>query len=524
MKKEPSRQKPAALEYDWPQDCRHVGRITATTFAVSMDGTHDQNGDSLTYQIAWGDGVVTNAQSGNHSYATPGGYTVTATATDQHGASESKTQQVLVDNQAPAAQLSVSPTEGTTATTFSASMEGSSDPDGDALTYRIEWGDGSTTNSIEGTHSYSSPGGYTITGTVTDSRGASTSKSQAIQVNNRAPGLVFDVSPNEGTTDTIFTASMSGTTDPDGDALSYRIDWDDGTSSNNISGTHQYGGSGTYTVTGIAMDAYGETSSSSETITVCELIANGMCVAQPDINPMRECDQSGACPTFPEPPDDVPSAYSQVQQAADPDDGLGLAEERDVTVVSLNIGNNSTPGDVARRIKKLASKNASTSPGDGIARIPDVIVLQEATKVEAGQIADVAGTQVLGDGPTENGYVVGAGEGSGSPGTIGNTAIIYRKATVDPVAPPSEIRTFYKASDIPAGTLTFTDPDTGEVIACPQNDGFRRHWMRQFKTKVSGFGVYTFTVASIHLLTKGCLKDSLEADLYDNGRPRSETV
>src|SRR5918994_3239866 len=79
-------------------------------------------------------------------------------------------------NAAPAASLSVS----CTGLTCTAEGAGSSDSDGTIESYRWDFGDGTTAGGSSVQHTYTTPGSYTISLTVTDDDGASDTAARAI--------------------------------------------------------------------------------------------------------------------------------------------------------------------------------------------------------------------------------------------------------------------------------------------------------------------------------------------------------
>ncbi len=64
---------------------------------------------------------------------------------------------------------------------------GAIDPDGDQITYRLDFGDGTKTGSMPATHSYSHKGTYNVTLTVIDGKNGSASAGLTIIVNDKAP-------------------------------------------------------------------------------------------------------------------------------------------------------------------------------------------------------------------------------------------------------------------------------------------------------------------------------------------------
>ncbi|KGJ95074.1 S8 family serine peptidase [Colwellia psychrerythraea] len=74
---------------------------------------------------------------------------------------------------------------------------GSTDPDGDIVSYNWNFGDNSSDNTANPSHSYSAAGTYTVTLTVTDSEGAADSATHTVTVEGdiTVPGICSDVSP-----------------------------------------------------------------------------------------------------------------------------------------------------------------------------------------------------------------------------------------------------------------------------------------------------------------------------------------
>ena len=87
-------------------------------------------------------------------------------------------------NQAPTAQFSISGSSGTAPFLVGVDASASSDPEGDGLTFRWTFGDGSVGGSVTTAHTYAATGTFTLTLTVTDSGGLSSSISTQVQVND----------------------------------------------------------------------------------------------------------------------------------------------------------------------------------------------------------------------------------------------------------------------------------------------------------------------------------------------------
>lgn len=86
-------------------------------------------------------------------------------------------------NQPPTAVLSVTPASGNAPLTVTASTSGASDVDGSIASSSINWGDGSAASAgPTASHTYNTAGTYTVTATVTDNLGASSTAKQTVTV------------------------------------------------------------------------------------------------------------------------------------------------------------------------------------------------------------------------------------------------------------------------------------------------------------------------------------------------------
>ena len=157
---------------------------TPTTAAVSTSGSYDPDGTIASTVINFGDGsAAVSAASANHIYNVPGTYTITATVTDNAGLSSTTTSMlVLTADKPPTAAISVSASTAYGPATITASTAGSSDPDGTVAGSSINFGDGTSATGPAATHTYPNAGTYTLTSTVTDNQGLSSTATTTVTV------------------------------------------------------------------------------------------------------------------------------------------------------------------------------------------------------------------------------------------------------------------------------------------------------------------------------------------------------
>lgn len=147
--------------------------------SVAFDGSasSDLDGDALTYEWIFGDGGTSTSQSPTHVFNTPGNYDVILKVRDGTDVSQ-VTVPVSVatsgGNTYPVASFAtLSPTSGVAPLTVEFDGSGSSDADGDPLTYTWDWGDGTppTVGPAAASHVFSSAGIFTVTLQVEDPSG-----------------------------------------------------------------------------------------------------------------------------------------------------------------------------------------------------------------------------------------------------------------------------------------------------------------------------------------------------------------
>jgi large repetitive protein len=154
----------------------------AATFSATA--TDPGTLDTLTY--SWNFGDNTNSQVGqtvNHTFADNGNYNVILTVTDKDGAVTTQTVIVKVDNVAPIITGMTLPQNVVAGTSAQFTATASDQGTRDILTY--SWNFGDNTAPVQGqtiTRTFTTPGSYNITLTVTDQDGAVTTQTQTLLV------------------------------------------------------------------------------------------------------------------------------------------------------------------------------------------------------------------------------------------------------------------------------------------------------------------------------------------------------
>jgi PKD repeat protein len=243
------------------------------SISASTAQSSSPNGTITSSTINFGDGsAVVAGPTASHTYTSPGTFTVTATVTDSVSATASTTQKVTVSPATPTAALSVTPSSGAAPLNVLASLASSSSPDGTISSGTINFGDGSpTVTALTASHTYSSLGTFTVTGTVTDSNGMTAAATQQVIVSRAVPTAVLAVTPLSGKTALKIAASLAQSSSPDGTISSGTINFGDGSPTvTGLAASHTYYVPGTFTVTGTVTDSLGATASATKSVTATQ--------------------------------------------------------------------------------------------------------------------------------------------------------------------------------------------------------------------------------------------------------------
>ena len=150
----------------------------------------------------------------------------------------------------------------------------STDTGGTISSYAWNFGDGSTSTSASPSHTYTSAGTYTVSLEVTDSTGATNTKTGSVTVSSSATGK-----PAASFTDSVsgLTVAFTNTsTDTGGTISSYAWNFGDGSTSTSASPSHTYTAAGTYTVSLAVTDNTGASNSTSQSVTVSSSSGSGV--------------------------------------------------------------------------------------------------------------------------------------------------------------------------------------------------------------------------------------------------------
>ena len=261
------------------------------TVSFSSAGTNDPDGTISSYAWSFSDGGTSTSPNPSHTFAAAGNHSATLVVTDNDGGTDTATVNgiVAVPNQAPTAVAAGTPLTITEGQSVAFSSAGSGDADGGITSYSWNFGDSSPLSSAQNpSHTYTTPGSFTATLTVTDAEGASGQATVNVTVLvNDPPTAAANATPVSGARPLVVAFSSAASVDAGGSIVGYSWDFGDSTpDSTQADPSHTYTSAGSFTATLTVTDNGGKTDTATVDITV---------VIDDDgdgVGPATDCDDS----------------------------------------------------------------------------------------------------------------------------------------------------------------------------------------------------------------------------------------
>jgi PKD repeat protein len=183
------------------------------------------------YSFVWdfGDGDSGTGPNPTHVYDSEGDFFVILTVTDGVGKSDDDSAYAYIAGADSLIPDAGGPYQGAvnTEVSFQGSVLGGQGP----YSYEWDFGDGDTGSGQNPTHTYSSTGEFEVSLTVTDSEDREgTDTTIATIIENAAPEIPTITGTINGSAGESYVYTIS-TTDPDGNQVSYYVEWGDATNS-----------------------------------------------------------------------------------------------------------------------------------------------------------------------------------------------------------------------------------------------------------------------------------------------------
>jgi PKD repeat protein len=198
----------AAVQISVTENMPPMASITADVLsgfaplAVVFSAADSSDSDGIIAQYSWnlGDGATAAGETVQHTYETPGQYTVVLTVTDDAGQTGETAITVSVEESNDAPEISNFTASSTELdnphdkVTFNADI---SDPDGDSLSVTLDFGDGEQASSIPASHRYEATGTFEVVLTATDTEGNHNTATVTVVVYDSRPkvprGLLVNI-------------------------------------------------------------------------------------------------------------------------------------------------------------------------------------------------------------------------------------------------------------------------------------------------------------------------------------------
>ncbi|MCI5164815.1 MAG: PKD domain-containing protein, partial [Candidatus Electrothrix sp. GM3_4] len=234
-----------------------------TPFTVFFDAT-GSTGDISSYSWDFGNGSSGDGAQTSHTYTTTGSFIAALTVTSSNGSTSEKNVTVNV-GQAPVAVIATAPVSLSGDMPFTVSFDATGST-GDISSFSWDFGDGSSGDGTQASHTYITAGSFSAVITVTSSNGSTSEKNVTVNV-GQAPIAVIATTPVSLSGDTPFTVSFDATGST-GDISSSSWDFGDGSSGDGAQANHTYTIAGSFTAALTVTSSNGSTSQKNVTVNV----------------------------------------------------------------------------------------------------------------------------------------------------------------------------------------------------------------------------------------------------------------
>jgi PKD repeat protein len=254
----------------------NINNVLAPTTIIFTDLSTDADGQivSWLWEFESGSALFYNRQTYqktvSHTFSKSGTYPVRLTVTDDGNSTNTYVFEIVVKNNFPVAILSAFPNPVLSKTQVNFFGNNSYDTDGNITKYAWDFGDGVTISqgTTAETHTYSRPGTYRASLTVTDNLGDSSTANLFINVTNRNP--VARITYTTLTVKAPGSLTLNGDTSSDEDGLISAYSWSvsNAVVASTPNATINFTTEGIYVVSLTVTDDFGATNTTSVSINV----------------------------------------------------------------------------------------------------------------------------------------------------------------------------------------------------------------------------------------------------------------
>lgn len=236
----------------------------------------DPEGGALSYAWDYGDGATGLGLTASHAYDDDGVFTLSLTVTDPDGLTDTATTTVTVANVAPSATF-VAPGAVPPNTGFTLALTGATDPSpvDDAAGFEYAFDCGAGYGELGPAASTNCPGVPTgpvqVRGRIRDVDLAEREYTATVQIGNNLAPIANAGGPYSSLEGSTVLLSGTGSSDPNGDPLTYAWDFGDGAVGSGPSPSHAFDDNGSYVVTLVVTDPGGLKDTTSATATVASV-------------------------------------------------------------------------------------------------------------------------------------------------------------------------------------------------------------------------------------------------------------